>query len=155
MKERHLFMLTGGASLGFEREPIHVEPLGGSRYRVLYTPCLVYGIAAGDEIEAVESEGTFRVLERGGNVAVRVLSEEPIGELPEILAAEVSRQLGGTLDGHINRGAAFTVPSKVGFARIESLLASFVSKYPGTLWEYGNIYDENNQPLDWWKEIDA
>jgi hypothetical protein len=155
MKEHHLLLLTGSATPGFEREPIHVEPLGGSRYRVMYTPGLVYGIAAGDEIEAAESEGTFRVLERGGNVAVRVLSEEPLGELPEILAAEVSHQLGGTLDGRLNRGAAFTVPIKVGFSRIESLLASFVSKHPGTLWEYGNIYDENNQPLDWWKEFNV
>ena len=150
MAEQHIELLVEVANGRRKREPVHVEPLGNSRYRVLFTPGLVYGIAAGDEIEMLDDEGAFRVVKRGGNLAVRVLSEQPLGERGDQLAAKVQQQLNGSLDGRIPRGLAFTIPVTTGFTAIEALFNQFVSENPAALWEYGNVYDDKDRPLNWW-----
>src|SRR5258705_5094655 len=53
-------------------ESVLVEELGEKRYRVLATPGLLEGFAAGDEIElAPEESHGFRVTKRGGNIGVQ------------------------------------------------------------------------------------
>jgi hypothetical protein len=47
---------------GTGTEPVHVEVLEAGRYRLLYSPGFVVGVAAGDEIELLDQAGHFRVV---------------------------------------------------------------------------------------------
>jgi hypothetical protein len=111
-------------------------------------------VAAGDEIELTDDAGHFRVCRRGGNLAVQVFSVEPVGPFKEELAAQVSEQLAGRLDGGIARGLVFTIPLTTGFSAIEALFDRFVRGHPGCEWSYGNVYDpETGAPLGWWDSM--
>jgi Domain of unknown function (DUF4265) len=131
-------------------EPVHVEPLGGKRYLVQFTPGLIYGVAAGDVVE-LEEDGKFAVVLRGGNIAVRVYSEQPIASHEPEMTARVEEQLGGTLDGKVEKGLAYTVPVAAGFSAVEQLLNALCASEAGLTWEYGNVYAEDGAPLNWWQ----
>jgi uncharacterized protein DUF4265 len=74
----HVNLRVGETSRGTPAfEPVHVLPLGERRFRVEFTPGLAYGLAAGDEIELAD-DGTYEVVARAGNVAVRVLSSQSL-----------------------------------------------------------------------------
>jgi hypothetical protein len=62
MLETHVQLHVHG---GNGSEPVHAEPVGDRRYRVLSSPGFVLGVAAGDEIELSGKDGRFRVLRRG------------------------------------------------------------------------------------------
>ena len=131
-------------------EPVHVEQLGGRRHRVLFTPGLVYGIAAGDLIDLGDS-GDFNVVLRGGNFAVRVYSQQPIAATEPDLTAKVKALLGGTLDGQVEKGLAYSISSKAGFTAINRFFDALCSPKTGLLWEYGNVYAEDGTPINWWR----
>lgn len=131
-------------------EPVSVESLDGGAYLILNSPNFVYGLAAGDEIELEESGGYFQVLSRGGNLSVRVFSETAFGEAFEILAGEVESVLGGRLDGRQAKSAVFTMAAAAGFDEIEAVFNDFTDQVGGTIWEYGNVYDDEGEPLEWW-----
>lgn len=131
-------------------EPVEAEYLDGGAYLVLASPNFVYGIAAGDEIEVEQPTGYFQLLARGGNMAIRVFSEAPLGEAFDLLVGEVEAQLGGRIDGRLTRSAAFTVPTAAGFDEVEAVFYDFTSAVAGTIWEYGNVYDDDGEPLEWW-----
>jgi hypothetical protein len=148
MDEAHLYLrdsASGGAS-----EPVHAVSLGGSTYRVSYSPGIVYGVAADDEIE-VDAEGKFRVLRRGGNLAVRVLCESGVDSLVEEACASVER-LGGRLDGRVESGLVFTIPIQAGFEAVERLFNDITRMQAGAIWEYGNVYDDAGRSLLWWAQ---
>src|SRR5690242_2215903 len=149
--ERHLLLLVDVVNGKPAKEPVHVADLGEGRFRLLYSPGLVQGIAAGDEFRLRDGDGRFEVLSRSGNLALQVFSSAPIGELRAELAARVSR-LGGTLDGAIEQGLSFTVPLTAGFPAIEAVFNSWVNEHPGWEWYYGNVYstDDGVTPLNWW-----
>jgi hypothetical protein len=148
----HVHLIIGRQSDGKPAfEPVHAVLLGESRYRIEFTPGLAYGIAAGDEIE-LGSDGTYAVVARSGNIAVRVLSTHSLcGNEPE-LTAQVET-IGGRLDGSVDRALTYTIPSSVGFTAIESIFTSFTRTYPKAEWEYGNIYAEDGTPLNWWQNV--
>ena len=153
MSEPHIHLAIHGARSG-GKEPVHAEALGGARYRVLSSPGFVLGVAASDEIELLDDEGHFRVVRRGGNVAVQVFSREPVQSFRESLARDVRDELGGVLDGGIERGLVFTIPVTAGFAAIEALFDDMVTLHPGTEWMYGNVYDPDTKaPLGWWDAV--
>jgi hypothetical protein len=117
----------------------------------MHSPGFVEGIAAGDEFRLVEEHGAFEVTRRSGNVAVQVFGSEPLAPLAFGLVARVA-ELGGVLDGQIERGMVFTIPVAAGFPAIESVFDEFVSVHRGTTWMYGNVYDPRDgvTPLNWW-----
>ena len=131
-------------------EPVHGEFLDGGAYLVLRSPSFVYGLAAGDEIELGDTKGSFQLLARGGNIAIRMLSEKNLGAAFEALAADVQAGLDGRVDGRLAQAAVFTVPAAAGFEEIEQIFNDYVSDNEGTIWEYGNVYDEDGEPLEWW-----
>ena len=60
-REEHLLLLIEyrhGLPL---KEPVHAESVGRGTYRLLYTPGLIQGIAAGDEFRLVGDDGSFEV----------------------------------------------------------------------------------------------
>lgn len=131
-------------------EPIHVKPLGGRRYEVEFTPGLAYDVAAGDHIE-LGDDGTYLVVARAGNVAVRVLSEQLSEQQASNLTHLVEQSLRGRLDGNLGRRClAYTVPIQAGFPAIEKIFNEFVRSIPSSMWEFGNVYGKDGQPLNWW-----
>ena len=60
--------------------------------------------------------------------------------------------LGGTLDGPTPGLLAFTVPIDLGFPAIDQLFEDAVERWPGSQWQYTNVYDPiSGQPLGWWE----
>jgi hypothetical protein len=132
-------------------EPVHAVELGEGRFRLLHSPGCVEGIAAGDEFGLLDEQEAIEVTRRSGNVAVRVFGTEPLAPLAEGLVRRVA-ELGGVLDGQIERGMVFTIPVAAGFPAIESVFNEFVSSHPGTEWLFGNVYDPTDgvTPLNRW-----
>ena len=61
-------------------ETLPAEPLGGRRFRLLHTPGMVLGVAAGDVVELTdERTGEFAVRQRAGNVGVQFFVRD-VGE---------------------------------------------------------------------------
>jgi hypothetical protein len=149
--EQHLLLLIEHRHGRPLKEPVHAEPIGGGVYRLLFTPGLVQGIAAGDEFRLVDDDGAFVVTRRGGNLAVQVFSRSSVAPLQAELANRVAR-LGGRLDGAVERGLAFTVPLSAGFPAVEKLFDAWVAQHPGWEWCFGNVYDpaDGATPLGWW-----
>lgn len=150
----HLHLRFGTLADGSPRlEPVHAEPLGGPRFRLANSPGWTYGVAAGDEVERTDDHGGFRVIRRGGNVAVRLFSTEALRrDRIEALEAEVRERLGGWVDGGLDdRARVFTIPATTGFRAIEALFDPFVRDaciaIGAVEWEYGNVHDETGAPL--------
>lgn len=133
-------------------EPVHVELLADGIFRLLYSPGLVLGIAAGDEFRLVGQSGEFEITKRSGNLAIQVFSENSVYDIKEEFEASV-KTIGGTLDGCVENGMVFTLPLDAGFQEIENLFNSLISKKDGVNWYYGNVYDPKDgvTPLNWWQ----
>ncbi len=145
----HVLLQVGESQGKPAYEPVHVESLGEKRFTVLFTPGLAYGVAADDVLE-VEDDGSYEVLTRGRNIAVRVFTEQPATEIEDELTARVQTELRGRLDGKMRRGLAYTIPIETGFQSIQTLFNELVARTPGAIWEYGNVYAENGAPIGWW-----
>ena len=147
-------LIAGAASDGtpvFEEVP--VESLGGPRYRILASPGLLDGLAAGDTFER-DPDGSYRVVEHSGNLCVQVyydgalLHERFDGELlPQV------RSMGGWLDGRTDGVSVLTIPLTAGWASIERALDDWVASAPGATWSYGNVYGDDGAPLGWWDDV--
>jgi hypothetical protein len=134
-------------------EVLPAAPLGVGRYRLLASPGLVEGVAAGDELELAPADPAgYRVLRRGGNVCVWVYVPEPPPPQTDAHLGRIGASLGGYLDGGNKGLRILTVPVSVGFARIEAELGAAVAELGGASWAYGNIYDRQNRPLGWWED---
>jgi Domain of unknown function (DUF4265) len=134
-------------------EPVHEElparPLDTGAWQLLSTPGLVLGVAA-DDVVRVADDGRFEVLERGGNVAVQLYTRQPQAEVEELL--DEVEDKGGWLDGyHAGRLAVFTFPVTAGFEAIEGVVDAYARRHDEE-WYYGNVYDDHDQPLNWWVE---
>ena len=146
----HVDLVVVGAETG-ATQPVEVEPLGNGEYRILFSPGLVEGIAAGDVIRVTDPRlGLFVVLMRGGNVAVKLGAPAPLEPFLAGICADLET-LSGRLDGATDTGAVWTIPVSAGFPRIEQAMAAAVARIPGAGWWYGNVYDDRGEPLRWWE----
>jgi len=138
-------------------EVLDIEEVGPNRYRLIYSPGLVEGLAAGDEFELTEENSAgFNIVRRSGNLCAWLIFDEPTDfSAPNIedLEARV-RGIGGYLDGGTHRSLIFTIPLQSEFRTIEGIFDSFVKAVQGTHWFYGNVYDPKDpaNPLNWWLE---
>jgi hypothetical protein len=148
MSDLHVNLFAGESHGQRVCEPVHVTQVRDGVYRVLFSPGLVYGLAAEDEIKLLE-DGQFTVVSRGQNLAVRVYFEMPVADLTPVLTRQVEL-LGGRLDGQVRSGIAFTIPVVATFKAVEAIFNNFVAAHPGSEWEFGNVFDEQNRPLCWW-----
>ena len=132
-------------------ELVHVEELGAGVLKLLFSPGLAYDVAAGDTIK-VDDSGHFEVVERAGNLAVRVYFKEPIGNRLAPLVHEFAR-MNGTMDGQVMKGAVFTVSAAGQVPRIREVMSDFLEANKDCIWEFGNAYDSHGRPLDWCKQL--
>lgn len=138
-------------------ENVLVETIGGNRFRLLRSPGLVQGLAAGDEFELAPEEAFgYRLLKRGANVCLQVfVGTDKVEDFRRTLIP-LARQIGGRLDGDAGftrlANLVFTFPIAAGFPAIESLMAKAKEMSPNCEWFYGNIYDPKDgvTPLNWW-----
>jgi hypothetical protein len=129
------------------------EP-GNNWCRLLHSPLFVTGAACGDLIELLNNNpGRFRVRERSGQLAVRVLSRDNIDALAEQLTPAVEKH-DGELDVQTPRALVYSIHVAVGFGEIERVFDNVVSKFEAAQWSYGNVYDpETGVPLNWWESL--
>ena len=131
-------------------EEVVVERLGPGRFKLMQSPGLVLGVAAGDVIE-VSEDRRATVVERGGNLCIQIYTDGA-GAKSEPAALERLVPLGGRLDGRSEQQLVFTVPASVGLAAVEAAMTEVVRQFPKTEWSYGNVYDpaDGVTPLNWW-----
>jgi hypothetical protein len=137
-------------------EDVSARATGNGSWVLDASPGLALGTAAGDVVE-VDPDGTFRVISRGGNVAVHVGAPAEMNPQRDALT-EAIRALGGWLDrrGWTRDGTSslsvYTIPVAAGFPAIQGALAAFSSAAPGSEWYYANVYDpaDDKTPLNWW-----
>ena len=142
--------------IGRDGEPFYesvlVEHLGGLKYRVLASPGMLEGCAAGDEIELLAEDRTrFRLSKRGGNVCIQFFVEGDHAACASELTARIEA-LDGRLDGETAGLLVFTVPVSAGFPAIEAVFYDAEKRYAGCSWMFGNVYDpvDGETPLNWW-----
>src|SRR5260370_34978905 len=90
------------------------------------------------ELEPADAS-KFRILERGGNLAVHVQTEREERETAG-LASEIAK-LGGWLDGQVKNLTIFTVPVSAGFEETEGVFNDCARRGDGTEWYNGNGYN--------------
>lgn len=143
----HVLLRIGERNGEPDYEPVHVDPVAGNRFRVLYSPVFAYGMAAGDELE-VDEEGRYNVVARAGNLSVRLLCANGVADIEPSLTEQIVR-IGGRLDGQVRAGLAYTIPLSAGRDVIGQLFSKAKQENPGALWEYGNVYDEDGNLMEW------
>lgn len=147
----HVLLHAGSLRGEPQYEPVHVEDTGNGVLRLLASPGLAYDVAAGDAIR-VDAAGKYEVVERAGNLSVRVYSKRPIGDRLDDLVARMEG-VQGVLDGRVTGGAVFTVPAQGRVSRVRRLMGEFVAVHRDCIWEFGNVYDEQGVPLEWCRDL--
>jgi hypothetical protein len=147
----HVLLRVGQLDGKPQFEPVHVEAASEDHFKVLYSPGLAYEVAAGDTIR-VDEAGDYEVLDRGGNISVRLYSKRLIDDELGALQEEFEA-LGGTLDGQVPKAAVFTVPASMNIPRVREIMRKFLAAHNDCIWEFGNIFDAQGKPLEWCKPL--
>lgn len=138
--------------LGDDHNPKATKP-ATAQYRLLRSPAFVRGLAAGDKIRfPTDTDEGYELIQRSGNLCLRVLSKSNIDEVLQALTPEIEL-LDGILDVETQRLLVYSIHVSIGFQAIELLLDRISGQFAGTLWYYGNVYDpaDGVTPLDWWQ----
>ena len=145
-----IYLMTIDGTVHTEKLPAYA--LGNNTYEIISSPGIAFNIAKGDIVEILSREVPPKIIKRGGNICVQVYSLQLLSYINvSDFEYEVQEKLCGTLDGMTANNLAFTIPLSAGFTSIENLFDAFTSENESG-WSYGNIYDEEDVPLNWWLE---
>jgi len=118
-------------------------------YDVLASPAMVYDCAAGDRIRVAE-DGSFEMLRRGGNLCLVLWPAAPPTDTDIGILTTAFQRLGGIVEASVDRRfIVVTVPVAAGFPAIEEVVNDWTADR-GCPWGYGNVYDADDNPLNWW-----
>lgn len=132
-------------------EEVLVATRGDGRFELLRSPGMVLGLARGDVFTLLGEElPGFRVDEHSGNVAIQIYCESAIAEAVEHLDRALHK-FSATLDGRTDHALVFTVALDVGLELVTGEMERFAMTFPGSEWQYGNLYDAEGEPLSWWR----
>lgn len=157
MEKKHTVILQLPAGLDSDGQQVLERLQAGQLdregyYEILQSPLLIRNLAKGDII-AVKADlpEHFTLIQRSGNLAIRVFRKDDLGALELALTPEVEK-LDGSLDLQTQRGMSYSLHVNLGFAAIENLFDNMMASFPGTVWYYGNVYDpaDGTSPLNWW-----
>jgi len=119
-------------------------------------PAFTYGLGWKDCIRLLDKErGAYEVTERGGQLVVRLYVDGSLDrpDIQQLIDAVVA--LGGSFEVAKNDAQAsgmslllIALSAERGFAEIERLMKP--CEAAGYQWEYGNVYDAEGNPLNWW-----
>lgn len=120
--------------------------------QLVKSPAFVKGIASGDVIKLEKGTQDFSLIERSGNLSIRVFCRDDSSELVDELTPPLEK-LGGELDIETPRMLVYSIHASCGFQQIENILNSVASD--DVAWMYGNVYDpaDGVTPLNWWQDI--
>jgi hypothetical protein len=133
------------------QELVPAARLGDGIWEITGTPALAVGCAAGDHV-AVDGEGHFQVVRRGGNIAMVAFAPtgQSILQHGEALQDAI-QSIGGLVENHPDgRWLVITVPVRSGFPSIEGVMGRWRDG-TGLDWEYTNVFDGTGRPLNWWE----
>lgn len=138
-------------------EQLEVRPVSGEQgqFRLEKSPAFVRSLAAGDRIRyPAETEPGYELLQRSGNLSIRVLRKDNIEEVEEALTPQIELNQ-GRLDRSSEALLVYTIHVSIGFPVIEKILDQAMGQFPGSVWYYGNVYDPQDgvTPLNWWHEV--
>ena len=121
--------------------------------QLVRSPAFLKGLASGDTIKVQPGEGTFELVRRSGNLAVRVFCRGDSAELSDQLTPQLEK-LGGELDMETPRLLIYSIHVSCGFTEIEKILNS-ITDGANSVWYYGNVYDaeDGQTPLNWWQDL--
>lgn len=126
-----------------------------AEFRLEKSPVFIRGLAADDRIRyPVDNSATYELVERSGNLSIRVFSKHNTEELNQALTPEIE-----LIDGRIDINSpgllVYTIHVSIGFRKIEDVLNRTLANFPDTIWYYGNVYDPEDgvTPLNWWQDI--
>ncbi len=138
-------------------EQVDVRPITdkSGQFRLDKSPAFVRLLAAGDRIRyPAETDLGYELLQRSGNLCLRVLRKRNIDEVEKALTPDMEL-IEGRLDINSPALLVYTVHVSIGFKTIEDTLDPIMGRFPGTVWYYGNVYDPQDgvTPLNWWQEV--
>jgi hypothetical protein len=140
VKETEIALRIQDAPAGAARhERVPAEDLGDGRYRLINSPGMVLGVAAGDEV-LLGLDGVFEVDKRGGNVAIQIVCDE-VGDGVALRASLIQMllPLGAWLDGDAGAALVYTVPQVAGVAAIVGAMEAVNAEFPALVWMFGNV----------------
>ena len=140
----------------FESLEVELLSADNDEVRLLRSPLLTRNLAAGDKLKVVNAAGAeYELLERSGNLSIRVLSRENVEPLEQQLTPKIEK-LGGALDHSNSRALVYTIHVSIGFKPIEDALNDACAQFEGAMWNYGNVYDpeDGTTPMEWWIDLD-
>jgi hypothetical protein len=119
-------------------------------------PAFIYGLALGDHFCLINAEhGDFKLVKRSGQVTIRGYIEGTLDRPGVTKVIDETTEIGGTyetarnaVDGTGTSLLLLSLHVSHGFPKIESLLSNLPAR--GCNWEYGNVYDGEGSPLNWW-----
>ncbi|MEV6965226.1 DUF4265 domain-containing protein [Hamadaea sp. NPDC051192] len=149
---KHVKVLAGTASSGKPvYEVLPARHVDGDEYEMLGSPALAYGFAAGDVLR-VAVDGSFEVMRRGGNLCLRVYPTTALSSADVDALIAVFEPLGGLVETPDDRRfVVITMPVTSGFLPAEAAIGGWAASH-ACEWEYGNVYDEDGEPVGWWAE---
>ncbi|HSX49721.1 MAG TPA: DUF4265 domain-containing protein [Cellvibrio sp.] len=146
------------AGIGADGKPIveqlHVRELDDGNFQLVQSPAFAKGLASGDIVKMLPQTREFELVQRSGNLSLRVYSRGDIQSLSDALTAELEK-LGGELDRETQRMLVYSIHVSCGFSAIENILNEFVGRDGQSAWMYGNVYDpaDGETPLNWWQDL--
>jgi hypothetical protein len=146
----HVRLLAGTTISGQPVYEVLPAEFVGDGIHVLHgSPGLTFGCASGDRIR-VDEDGSFEVQRRSGNLCLRIYpAGVPTDSDVEPLTAAFA-QLDGIVEMPANRRfIVITVPVTAGFPTVQAAVSAWTDAHSCN-WDYGNVYDEHDQPLNWW-----
>lgn len=138
-------------------EQVDVNPVSGQndQFRLAKSPAFAKGLAADDLIRyPADNKAGYELLEHSGNLSVRVFSKHDITELDQALTPEMEL-IDGKCDVCSPGLLVYSIHVSIGFKRIEEVISSVLSRFPDSIWYYGNVYDpdDGQTPLNWWQNL--
>jgi hypothetical protein len=146
------------AGMGAKGKPIveklRVRELDSGQLQLVQSPAFVKGLASGDVIRCDSPTQEFEIVQRSGNLSLRIFSRDDITPFLEALTPELEK-LGGELDLETPRMLVYSIHVSCGFSAIENILNQHVAQDANSSWMYGNVYDpvDGQTPLNWWQDI--
>jgi hypothetical protein len=135
-------------------EDLRVKALENEELQLVNSPLFVKGLAAGDIFKYNEKERSITIVQRSGNLCIRVMAKQGLNNIADELTPRLEK-LGGELELQNERILAYCIHISCGFSAIEKILNTYVGENTQSIWVYGNVYDPTDgvTPLKWWEEI--
>lgn len=138
-------------------EQVEVNPVSGhnDQFRLAKSPAFVKGLAADDLIRyPADNKAGYELLEHSGNLSVRVFSKHDIAEVDQALTPDMEL-IDGRCDICSPGLLVYSIHVSIGFKRIEEVISTVLSRFPDSIWYYGNVYDpeDGQTPLNWWQNL--